>query len=81
MAENKKGLLLYADYKTTVDKLIERDRVNGTNNAGELFCHILDYVNHLNPVPVNDTIDLIFEPINYVSLLPIFSKKYRFILL
>lgn len=63
MAENKKGFVLYADLLTVVKKLVEQDRQNGTNYAGELFLMILEYVNDLNPVPVNFIVDMAFEPI------------------
>src|ERR1019366_2749179 len=36
---------------------------NKTNNAGELFLHILEYTNDLNPTPINDVVELVFEPI------------------
>jgi hypothetical protein len=63
MAENKKGFVLYADLITVVKKLVEQDRKDKTNNAGELFLTILEYVNDLNPKPVNFITELSFEPI------------------
>lgn len=63
MAEGKKSFVLYSDITSTVKKIIEKDRINGTNNSGELFYHILMYVSDENPEPINDTIDLVFEPI------------------
>lgn len=63
MAENKKSFLLYADQIHVVKKLVEQDRLSGTNNAGELFLHLLGYVNDQNPVPVNFIVDMAFEPI------------------
>lgn len=63
MAEGKKSFVLYSDITSTVKKLIEKDRINGTNNSGELFYHILMYVSDENPEPINDTVDLVFEPI------------------
>ena len=63
MAKDKKGFILYADIIGVIKKITEKDRVNNTNNSGELFLHILEYVNDNNPTPINDTIDLVFEPI------------------
>lgn len=63
MAEGKKSFLLYSDMLPTVKKLVEKDRINKTNNAGELFLHLLEYVCDNNPEPINDIVDLMFEPI------------------
>ena len=63
MATDKKSVLLYCDLIHTVEKLIKKDRVKGTNNAGELFYHYLQYINDLHPEPINDIVDLTFEPI------------------
>lgn len=63
MAEGKKSFVLYSDLILVVKKLIEKDRKNNTNNSGELFYHLLQYVSDENPEPINDTIDLVFEPI------------------
>lgn len=63
MAEDKKGFILYADLITAVKKLTLKDRVDKTNNSGELFLHLLEYVNDLNPEPINFIVDLSFEPI------------------
>ncbi len=63
MAENKKGFVLYADLITVVKKLVIQDRENNTNYAGELFLLILEYVNDMNPVPINFIVELAFEPI------------------
>ena len=63
MAENKKSFLLYTNLTATVKKIIEKDRINNTNNAGELFYHILQYVSDENPEPISDTIEFVFEPI------------------
>lgn len=62
MAEGKKSFLLYADMLPTVKKMVEKDRAKNTNNAGELFLHLLEYVSDNNPEPVNDIVDLMFEP-------------------
>ena len=56
MADNKKSFLLYTDIIHTVDKLTDEQ-------AGNLFKHILKYVNDLNPVPDNIITELTFEPI------------------
>ena len=63
MAENKKSIVLYVDLIHTIKKLVEKDRTNKTNNAGELFLHLLEYTNDLNPTPINDVVELVFEPI------------------
>lgn len=63
MAEGKKSFILYSDLLPTVKKMVEKDRINKTNNAGELFLHLLDYVCDNNPEPINDIVDLMFEPI------------------
>lgn len=63
MADNKKSFVLYADLISVVKKLVEADRINKTNYAGELFLIILEYVNDLNPIPVDFIIELTFEPI------------------
>lgn len=56
MAENKKGFVLYADLIHTVEKL-------SSEKAGDLFKHILRYVNDHDPVTEDMIIDLCFEPI------------------
>lgn len=63
MAKDKKGFVLYADLLTVVEKLATQDRENKTNYAGELFLHILKYVNDKNPIPINFIIEMAFEPI------------------
>lgn len=63
MAEGKKSFILYSDLLPTIKKLVAKDRINKTNNAGELFLHLLDYVCDNNPEPINDIVDLMFEPI------------------
>lgn len=63
MAENKKGFILYSDLISVVEKLVLKDRENKTNLAGELFLHILKYVNDLNPVATDFIIEMAFEPI------------------
>lgn len=56
MAENKRSFVLYADLIHTVKKMPKE-------KAGELFMTILSYVNDLNPVVEDMTVDLVFEPI------------------
>ena len=56
MAENKTSFLLSCDLIHTVKKMPKAD-------AGELFVHILEYVNDLNPETSNMVVDLVFEPI------------------
>ena len=56
MATDKKSFLLYCDLIHTVEKLDDE-------HAGELFKHILRYVNDQNPTPKDFIIDLAFEPI------------------
>lgn len=63
MAEGKKSFILYCDLITVVEKLVLKDRDNKTNYAGELFLHILKYVNDLNPIPIDFIIEMAFEPI------------------
>jgi hypothetical protein len=63
MAENKNGFILYTDLVHVVRKLVLKDRENKTNYAGELFLHILEYVNDTDPVPINFIVDMAFEPI------------------
>lgn len=56
MAKDKKSFLLYCDLIHTVEKLSNED-------AGEMFKHILRYVNDLNPETDNQLIDVLFEQI------------------
>ena len=56
MAENKKGFVLYADLIHTINKM-------PSEKAGDLFKHILSYVNDEEPVTDDILIDLVFEPI------------------
>lgn len=63
MAEDKKAFILYADLVSVVRKLILKDRKDNTNYSGELFYHILMYVNDEDPIPIEYIIDITFEPI------------------
>jgi hypothetical protein len=56
MAENKKSFVLYADLIHTVNKM-------PSDKAGDLFKHILSYVNDKNPSTDDLIIELTFEPI------------------
>lgn len=56
MANNKKSFILYADIKTTIDKL-------DNEYAGKLFKHILAYVNDENPTTNDLLLEVAFEPI------------------
>jgi hypothetical protein len=56
MAENKKSFILYCDLIHTVDKL-------PNEKAGELFKHILEYVNDMNPETNDLLVEVVFEPI------------------
>jgi hypothetical protein len=56
MAENKKSFLLYCDLIHTIEKMPKE-------NAGELFLHILKYVNDQNPTTDDLIVNLTFEPI------------------
>lgn len=56
MAEGKRSVIIYADLIHTVKKMPKE-------KAGELFMIILEYINDMNPVINDFTIDLVFEPI------------------
>jgi hypothetical protein len=56
MANGKKSFVLYCDLIHTIDKMPH-------DKAGELFKHILHYVNDLNPTTSDLVIELTFEPI------------------
>lgn len=56
MAEGKNGFILYSDIIHTVEKLDDK-------KAGELFKHILKYVNDQYPETNDLIIELAFEPI------------------
>ena len=56
MAENKKSFLLYCDIIHTINKM-------PNDKAGELFKHILKYVNDEDPSTDDLIINLTFEPI------------------
>lgn len=56
MAESKSSFILYCDILHTVEKLPDE-------KAGQLFKHILRYVNDQNPETDDLIIDVTFEPI------------------
>lgn len=56
MAKDKKSFILYCDLLSTVEKM-------PSDKAGELFLHILKYVNDLNPDTQDLIVKLTFEPI------------------
>lgn len=56
MAEGKKSFVLYTDLIHTVEKL-------PSDKAGELFKHLLRYVNDLGPVTTDLIVEVTFEPI------------------
>lgn len=56
MAQGKKSFVLYCDLIHTVDKLPD-------DKAGQLFKHILAYVNDLNPLTDDLIVNIAFEPI------------------
>jgi len=56
MADNKKSFVLYCDIIKTVEKL-------PNETAGELFKHLLSYVNDEEPETDNLLVEVAFEPI------------------
>jgi hypothetical protein len=56
MADNKKSFVLYADIIHTISILDDA-------TAGQLFKHILDYVNDKDPISDNMLVNISFEPI------------------
>jgi hypothetical protein len=56
VAENKKSFIIYCDLIHVVSKL-------PNDKAGELFKHILEYVNDLNPETDDLLLQVLFEPI------------------
>jgi len=56
MAENKKGVLLYADLIYTFEELTD-------DEAGKLIKHLFRYVNDQNPEPPDKLTKLLFQPI------------------
>ena len=56
MSDKKKSFVLYTDLIHMVEKLPK-------DKAGELFLHILQYVNDLDPDTEDMVIQIAFEPI------------------
>ena len=61
----KNSFVLYHDLINVVEKLTKKDREDNTNNAGELFLLILEYVNGENDTPPNFIVEMAFEPIKH----------------
>jgi hypothetical protein len=61
--KGKNSFVLYHDLIHVVEKLIQKDRADGTNNAGELFYQIVQYVNGVYEEPANFIVEMAFEPI------------------
>ncbi len=55
MAENKKSIIIYADWKNVFDELDDAE-------AGQLIKHFFAYVNDENPEPPSKLIKIAFEP-------------------
>ena len=62
-SNGKRSFVLYNDLIRVVEKIIAKDRDNGTNEAGELFFGILEYVNGVVPEFKNFATEMAFEPI------------------
>ena len=56
MAQGKKSIIVYADWKNVFDQLDDVE-------AGQLIKHFFNYVNDLNPVSPSKLITIAFEPI------------------
>ena len=67
MAENKKSFLLYCDIIHTIQQLSDEQ-------AGNLFKHILQYVNDENPSTDNVITNIAFEPIKQQLKLMLLEK-------
>lgn len=59
----KKSFVLHNDYINVVEKLILKDRTDGTNTAGELFYAIMQYVNGEVPDITDFVLEMVFDPI------------------
>lgn len=55
MANDKKGFMAYADWIHSAEKMTDEE-------AGQIFKHLLRYVNDKDPEPPNRLIELSFEP-------------------
>ena len=76
MAQGKMSFILYTDLLSVIKKIVLKDREDKTNNGGELFLHILEYVNDNEPIPINFIVDMVFEPIK--TTLKRDLKKFEF---
>lgn len=76
MAQGKTSFILYTDLLSVIKKIVLKDREDKTNNGGELFLHILEYVNDNDPIPINFIVDMVFEPIK--TTLKRDLKKFEF---
>lgn len=76
MAQGKTSFILYTDLLSVIKKIVLKDREDKTNNSGELFLHILEYVNDNDPIPINFIVDMVFEPIK--TTLKRDLKKFEF---
>ncbi len=76
MASDKTSFILYSDLISVVKKIVLKDREDNTNNSGELFLHILEYVNDNEPIPVNFIVEMVFEPIKLTLKRDL--KKFEF---
>jgi hypothetical protein len=56
MAEDKKSIIVYADWKNIFEELSD-------DEAGKLIKHFFRYVNDINPEPPDRLTKLLFEPI------------------
>jgi hypothetical protein len=56
MAKDKKSFLLYCDVDATVQELTDKE-------AGQLFKHVLAFVNDRNPIAPNKIVAIAFRPI------------------
>jgi hypothetical protein len=63
MSETKKSFVLYSDLIFVVKKLVIKDRENKTNYAGELFLHVLEFVNGKDEIPIDFIVEMALEPI------------------
>lgn len=62
-SNGKKSFVLYSDLINIVEKIITKDRESGSNEAGELFYGILEYVNGVVPEFATFATEMAFEPI------------------
>jgi hypothetical protein len=61
--DGKNSFVLYSDIKFMIDKLSDE-------KAGQLFKHILNYVNDLNPETDDVILQIAFEPITSIEKRP-----------